>query len=110
MGNRVTRVWNGWYNSFMESIIRNVTALDESHRRLVEALLGHELQDNQQLYIAVMSPGSSPTVQQKQQAWDRLQRIAAKAEGSLREQAITEEQWTAIVDEECESVRYGKKS
>ncbi|MBX3412493.1 MAG: hypothetical protein KF708_07385 [Pirellulales bacterium] len=35
----------------MESIIRDVTTLDESQRRLVEALLGHQLEDNQRLYI-----------------------------------------------------------
>lgn len=93
----------------MESIIRDVTALDESHRRLVEALLGHQLQDDQRLYIAVMSPTSSPAADQKARAWERLQEIAAKAENSLREQGITEEQWEAIIDEECAAVRYGKK-
>ena len=99
-----------WYYSGMESIYRNVAALDESHRRSLEALLGRQLQGDERLYIAVTPPSSSPTAEQKQRAWERLQKIAAKAEASLREQGITEEQWASIVDEECAAVRYGKTS
>jgi hypothetical protein len=93
----------------MESIIRDVPALDQAHRRSLEALLGHELADNQRVYIAVLTESAAPSDEQRQRAWERLQQIAVKAEASLRAQGISAEDWTAMVDEECEAVRYGKK-
>ncbi len=48
----------------MESIIRDVTALDEAHRRALEDVLGRQLQANQRLIINVLelelSPSTSP--------------------------------------------------
>jgi hypothetical protein len=38
----------------MESIIRDVTALDETHRRALEDVLGRELRSNQRLVINVL--------------------------------------------------------
>ena len=38
----------------MESIIRDVTALDENHRRALEDVLGRTLQANQRLVINVL--------------------------------------------------------
>ena len=38
----------------MESIIRDVTALDETHRRALEDVLGRELRANQRLVINVL--------------------------------------------------------
>jgi hypothetical protein len=38
----------------MESIIRDVTALDEAHRRALEDVLGRELRANQRLVINVL--------------------------------------------------------
>ncbi len=94
----------------MESIICDVTALDQTHRRLLEALLGHELEDHQRLYIAVLSnlPGSAPL--QREQAWERIRAVTAEIEQLARQKGITPEEWAAIVDEECEAIRYGKKS
>jgi len=42
-----------WYDGVMESIIRDVTALDETHRRALEDVIGHQLQANQRLIISV---------------------------------------------------------
>lgn len=106
----VTLGREGWYNSVMESIYREVAALDELHRRSLEALLGHPLQGDERLYIAVLPASSSPAVEQKKQALEALQKLASQADASLQDQGITEEQWTSLVDEECEAVRHGKKS
>jgi hypothetical protein len=38
----------------VESIIRDVTALDETHRRALEDVLGRELRANQRLVINVL--------------------------------------------------------
>ena len=94
----------------MESIYRNVAALDESHRRSLEALLGCQLQGNERVYIAVHSDSPAPTAEQRQQAWERIRQVTAEIEMSARQKGITPERWAAIVDEECEAVRYGKKS
>lgn len=37
----------------MESIIRDVTALDDTHRRALEDMIGHQLKANQRLIIKV---------------------------------------------------------
>jgi hypothetical protein len=45
----------------MESIIRDVTALDETHRRALEDVLGRELQANQRLIINVLELEVAPS-------------------------------------------------
>jgi hypothetical protein len=94
----------------MESIIRDVPALDQAHRRSLEALLGHELENNQRVYIAVLPDSAAPTPEQRQQAWERLRLVTAEIEQQARQKGISPEQWALLVDEECETVRYGKKS
>jgi len=93
----------------MESIYRSVTSIDENHRRSLEALLGHQLQGNERLYIAVHSDSPGPTPQQRQQAWEQVRQITAEIENAAKEHGITPDQWAAIVDDECEAIRYGKK-
>jgi hypothetical protein len=44
----------------MEAIIRDVTALDEAHRRALEDVLGRQLQANQRLVINVLELELSP--------------------------------------------------
>lgn len=99
-----------WYTSDMESIYRDVTTLEESHRRTLEALLGHQLQGNERLYIAVHSDSPAPTAEQRQQAWEQIRQVTAEIEKSAQQKGMSPERWATIVDEECEAVRYGKKS
>jgi hypothetical protein len=44
-----------WYNRNMETITRNVRDMGESERSAVERLVGHDLRENQQLIIQVVS-------------------------------------------------------
>lgn len=46
----------------MESIIRDVTTLDETHRRALEDVLGRELQANQRLIINVLEVEGTVTI------------------------------------------------
>src|SRR5437773_1285601 len=92
------------YNGIMESIIRDVTALDQIQRHSLETLLGRELEGNQRVYIAVLSDPAKSSADERQRAWERLQQIATKAEANLQAQGISADQWAAIVDEECEAV------
>ena len=93
----------------MESIYRDVTALDESHRRSLEALLGHPLRGNERLYIAVHSDAPPLTLEERRQAWEQIRRVTSEIEKTAQERGMTPERWAAVVDEECQAVRYGKK-
>jgi hypothetical protein len=94
----------------MESIYRNVTALDESHRRSLEALLGHELQANQQVYIAVLTELPNSSSEQRQQVLRQLREIGAEVDAHLQKQGVTTDEWEAAVDAACDETRYGKHS
>lgn len=93
----------------MESIIRDVPALDEAQRRSLEALLGHQLLGNQRVYIAVLSdlPVTSP--ESRQQSLQTLRALGAEVDAHMQRQGVTPEQWDAAVDTACEEVRYGKQ-
>lgn len=93
----------------MESIIRDVPALDEAHRRSLEALLGHQLLGNQRVYIAVLSdlPVTSP--ESRQQALQNLRALGAEVDAHMQRQGVTPQQWDAAIDAACEEVRYGKQ-
>lgn len=52
------------YNTGMESIIRNVKDLPREERRVYEDVLGHELRENQQIILQVITlhePPEEPT-------------------------------------------------
>jgi type II secretory pathway component PulM len=94
----------------MESIYRDVAALDETHRRSLEALLGHELQANQHVYIAVVSEPPKPNSEQREQILQRLRAIGAEVDAHLQKQGIADDEWEAAVDAASEEVRYGKQT
>jgi hypothetical protein len=63
----------------MESIVRDVTALDEMHRRALEDVIGRQLQANQRLIIRVAdidveSPAEAGGVRRRQSLddWKRI--------------------------------------
>ena len=65
----------------MEPIVRDVTTLDEPHRRALEEVLGTELLSNQRLVIQVQ---------------ERDRPTASSSEGDRPRQSLTE--WTAVYD------------
>ena len=94
----------------MESIIRDVTSLNDAQRQSLEALLGHELRGSERIYLAVLNSPSAASTVDRQREWETLERLAASAETNLRAHGVSADQWTNIVDAECEVVRYGDKS
>lgn len=94
----------------MGSIIRHVPTLDETQRRSLEALLGHQLLGNQRVYIAVLSelPTTSPV--SSQQALQGLRAIGVEVDAHMRQLGVAPEQWNAAVDSACEEVRYGQQT
>lgn len=65
----------------MESIIRDVTALDDTHRRAFEDVIGRELQASQRLIISVLDVEASS---------------AAGAQGARPSQSLAD--WTKIYE------------
>jgi hypothetical protein len=94
----------------MESIYRNVTALDESQRRSLEALLGRELRADQHVYIAVLTESTQPGGQQRQRALQQLREIGAEVDAHMQQHGVTPDEWESAVDAACAETRYGKRS
>lgn len=93
----------------MEPIVRDVTALDSDQRRSLESLLGHELSDDQRLYVAVLPNFQAPSSEQRQQALAKLREATTQIEVEARRRGMTPEEWQVVVQEECDAVRYGKQ-
>jgi len=89
----------------MEPIVRDVTALDSAQRRSLETLLGHELSDNQRLYVAVLPNFKAPSSEQRQQALAKIREATTQIEDEARRRGMTPDAWTVIVQEECDAVR-----
>ena len=51
----------------MESIIRNVRDIESSERRVLEHVVGRQLQENQQVIIQIVTLGNELAADQKQQ-------------------------------------------
>jgi hypothetical protein len=93
----------------MEQLLHNVDQLSSATRSAVEALIGHPLRDDQQLYIAAIKKTADPSVEERRHAWDELQKIIADLHSTTRRSGAPAEQVERTIDEECETVRYGKK-
>lgn len=92
----------------MESIIRNVRDLETSKRQSLEAVVGHHLQDNQQVIIRVLTPGVEPDAAAKRQALERVQELSRKGEAHRESLGISEAEADAIVDEAMDDLRQRK--
>lgn len=93
----------------MESVFCDVANLDEGQRRSLEALVGHPLQGNQRVYIAVWPEAAAPSAEQRRHAFERLREISAEVDAHLRQQGVSPEAWGTAVDAACQEVRSGKQ-
>ena len=92
----------------MESIIRNVRDLEADKRHSLEAVLGQQLQDNQQVIIRVLTPDVEPDPATKRQALDRIRKLSEKGARHRESLGVSEAEADAIVDEAMEHVRRRK--
>jgi hypothetical protein len=86
----------------------SVSEMTGDDRRSVENLLGHPLQEGQQVYILAFSPGVAPDESTRQWAQASMQQTFAKAEQHAQQQNVSEEEIDAALDEGMERIRYGK--
>jgi hypothetical protein len=97
-----------WYNWRMEKSLHNVSDLPEANRSAVEAIVGHPLRSDDVLYIATLRVETEPTAVERNAAWDELMSIIADTHQHVARSGMTPEQIDALIDSECEAVRYGR--
>ena len=96
------------YNAVMEQellTIRNVKDLQDSGKRWLEGVLGRQLQENQQVFIMVFTPGTEPDEAARRRALAAVEGTMAAVEKNLAEQGASGEDFDAAVDEAMEDVR-----
>ncbi|MBI3466020.1 MAG: hypothetical protein HY000_23650 [Planctomycetes bacterium] len=86
----------------------SVSEMGRDERRSVEHLLGHSLQDDEQVYILAFKPGVIPDNDTRQRALASLKQTFAAAEQHSIQQGVADDEIDAAVDEAMDRIRYGK--
>jgi hypothetical protein len=92
----------------MDKLLRNVGDLPTPERSAVEAIIGHTLRDDQQLYIVALDAAIEPTEATRREAWSELEEIIAESHQNVRQSGVSQEELERTIDETCDEVRYGK--
>ena len=87
--------------------VESVGNLEAAGKRLLEEMLGQPLQENQQVFIMVLSPGAEPDEEARRQARARLEAVFQKTAAYAAERGASEEEIDAAVLEATEQVRHG---
>lgn len=93
----------------MDKLLHNVGKLPGPTRSAVENLVGHALQDDQNLYIVALNATKEPSITERQAAWSELEAIIAEAKDNVRQTAEPAESLDQVIDEACNDARYGKQ-
>jgi hypothetical protein len=88
--------------------VESVRNLQESGKLLLEKILGQSLQDNQQVFIMVLSPGSEPDEAARRQARAGLEAIWEKTAAYADEHGISDDEIDAAIEEAIQQVPPGK--
>jgi hypothetical protein len=94
---RLRNACGRWYNSDMESVVRNVDGLSAAEEHAVEALVGHRVEKRGQMLILILD---EPAPDQRGR-WEALMARVAPFHGS---QAELERE----IDQTIEEVRAGR--
>jgi hypothetical protein len=89
----------------MESITRNVKEIDAEQRRTLEQVIGHELRDNQQIVIRIVTPGAVPGGEQRAQAIADLRTLSEQASQHCKSVGVTQREIDEAIDEAMSHVR-----
>lgn len=85
--------------------VQNVKDLQDSGKRWLEGVLGHNLKESQQVFIMVFTPGVQPDEATRRQALAGVERTMAEVGKNLTDQGVTDEEFESAVDEAMEDVR-----
>jgi len=86
----------------------NVGDIQDDKRRVLEELLGVELNANQQVFIMAFTPGVVPDDATRKAALDNIRTMIASAQQNMQGQSITPDEADTAVDEAMDRIRYGK--
>ncbi len=90
----------------METIaVRNVSDIGADEKRSLEDLIGARLQENQQVFIMVFTPGLEPDSVSREAAMNNVETILEEAHRNATAQGITSEEADAAVEEAMNHVR-----
>ena len=76
-------------------------------RRSVEQLLGHSLQDDEQVYLLAFKPGVVPDEATRRSALARMRRTFERTERVSTEQNRTDAEIDDAIDQALDEIRYG---
>ena len=100
--------WQESYNVVMEKspvAVESVKNLQAGGKRLLEDILGQQLQENQQVLIMVFSPGMEPDDAARRRARTGLEETFQKTAAYAQEDGIAEEEIDAAIQEAMDHVR-----
>ena len=87
--------------------VESVGNLEAGGKRLLEEMLGRPLQEDQQVFIMVLSPGAEPDEEARRQARAGLEAVFQKTAAYAAEKGASDEDIDAAVLEAAEQVRHG---
>jgi hypothetical protein len=85
--------------------VENVRNLQADGKRWLEDILGCPLQEDQQVFIMVLSPGTEPDETARRQARSGLEAVFQKTEARAREQGIDDDDIDAAIREAMQHIR-----
>ena len=89
----------------MEAIIRTVKDIETDQRHWLEAAIGHQLQDDQQIMIRVLTPGVASDEKTRDAAFADLKKLSAQGAGQREALGVSEADADAVLDEAMHHVR-----
>lgn len=96
------------YNAGMENelvTVQKVHGLQDNGRRWLENVLGEHLNENQQVFIMVFTPGMQPDDATRRQALASVKQTMSAVENNLSAAGVSQDEFDAAVDEAMEDVR-----
>ncbi len=89
----------------MESVIHRVRDMEADKRRWIEAAVGHELQENQQILIHVLNVGVEPDEGLRRVALAQAADLARQGRANAAARGATESEVDAAIEEALRQTR-----
>lgn len=85
--------------------VQNVKDLQATGKQWLETVLGRHLEETQQVFVMVFSPGVEPDAAAKRQALAAVQRTWDRVDANLRGKGASGDEFDAAVEEAVEHIR-----
>ena len=94
----------------MQGSIHHVADLGESARSAVEDLVGHPLANDELIYVASLGVQAEASRTERDAAWDEVETLIAQMQQNATRSGLSSEQIDALIDTECQAVRYDRRA